>query len=86
MGEVTSHNGNSKSKNLTQLPTEVQPPLGYFDPLGLSKDGDFTEQKTRFRLQSFARAGVLGWAWGFGCRISGSGSRNVMIQDSEFNV
>ncbi|CAK9028543.1 unnamed protein product, partial [Durusdinium trenchii] len=21
----------------------VQPPLGYFDPLGISKDGDFTE-------------------------------------------
>lgn len=25
------------------LAAKVQPPLGYFDPLGLSKDGDFGE-------------------------------------------
>ena len=28
--------------------SQVQPPLGYFDPLGISKDGDFTELEACF--------------------------------------
>ena len=32
---------------LDERVSQVQAPLGYFDPLGLSKDGDFAEPRSQ---------------------------------------